>query len=167
MGEGSRRRKRRTRRRRDVELRLAFLFALMCSLAGCGSFQAYSGAARQQRDIAIVSIDYMQAFWLLGGASLTFRSLDGVSIPLSNSDGGLITEVQLEPGEHDIAFDYKACMYGAYAMNLCGPVKSETLRFTALKGHRYHLNVDTRDDRLWGWIIDVESDQIVAGASPP
>jgi len=146
--------------------RLAFLLTLLWALSSCGSFQAYSGAARQDDDIAIVSIDYVQAFWILGGASLTFRSLDGASIPPTNSDGRLVTEIRLEPGEHDIAFDYKACMYGAYAMNLCGPVKTGALRFTALKGHRYHLDVDVRDDRLWGRIIDMESDQVVAGSSP-
>ena len=87
--------------------RFAFLFPLVCSLAGCGSFQAYPGAARQDDDIAIVTIDYLQAFWILGGASLTFRSLDGASIPPTNSEGALITEIQLGQGEHDLAFDYK------------------------------------------------------------
>jgi hypothetical protein len=148
-------------------LRRALLLTLACSFAGCASFQGYPGAARQQDEIAIVTVTYVQGFWILGGASLTFRSLDGIPIPRTNSEGRLITEIGLEQGEHDIGFDYKACMFGAYAMNVCGPLKTGSLRFTAVRGHRYHLDAAARGDRLWAWIIDDASDQIVVGQRPP
>lgn len=63
----------------------------------------------------------------------------------------------LHPGEHNIAFRYGSWM------------RSDTsgVILNAKAGHSYELRTRSAGDRIWTWVIDKGSNEVVAGTRPP
>ena len=64
----------------------------------------------------------------------------------------------LHPGEHNIAFYY-------WLSWTRGSVGGAILNAKA--GHSYELRTRLAGDRIWTWVIDKSSNEVVAGEEPP
>ena len=63
----------------------------------------------------------------------------------------------LHPGEHNIAFRYGSWMR----------LYSSGVILNAKAGHSYELRTRSAGDRIWTWVIDKGSNEVVAGTRPP
>lgn len=64
----------------------------------------------------------------------------------------------LHPGDHNIAFNY----WTSWTQGSVGGVI-----LNAKAGHSYELRTRSAGDRIWTWVIDKSSNEVVAGEKPP
>lgn len=115
---------------------------------GCGTVKVYEGPDLPKAEIAVLKTPII--------------TLNGPP-RIVNIDGrifsGFDKTFELYPGRHTVSLRAGAG---------CGSFEPAYVEFTAKGGHVYqlHTNVDGLEGRVWAWIVDNSSGEIVGGKKP-
>lgn len=121
-------------------------------LAGCGSApdrdQMAEGAP------AVLEAEFFQERWEAGGGTLLIRALDGAFI--------WDNRAALEPGNHEILFEYEVTMTCARATGCAVWRTHDRIGFEAEAGESYRLRAERQDDAVRAWVERAGDGAVVA-----
>lgn len=122
--------------------------SLVLTLPACGAHKMYPGPERPAEDVAVVT-----------GA----RTVAGVRIFFIGTDGDgneiPVYKIELGVGRHEINVQV------GEAKGTKFPIL-RTISFDALGGHAYQVKGLDWDKRIWVWIEDTDTGQVVGGEKP-
>ena len=119
---------------------------------GCGTVKVYEGPNLPKAEIAVLKTPIFGTFSLLPQGPPQIANIDGRGVPAS------AYTFELRPGRHQVSLS---------AVAGCGAAPAY-VEFTAKGGHVYqlHTRVEGLEGRVWAWIVDNNSGEIVGGKKP-
>lgn len=121
---------------------------------GCGTAKVYEGPKLPKAEIAVLKTPiFFGTFSLVPQGPPQIVNIDGQQVSVFDKT------FELHPGRHQVSL-----LAGAG----CGFQEPAYLEFAAKGGHVYqlHTKVGTADERVWSWVVDNNSGEVVGGKKP-
>lgn len=141
---------------------LCLCVSVVILLSGCEEpAQQYEGPQRPFSEISRLCCRVAEVHGSLIGDKLRLEAIDG------RDAGWFDTWTELLPGRHEVSYAYLQGLL-AYPLPVL-PYSTDRGRmiFNAQPGRGYILKADRQGDRVWAWIEDEASRDLVAGQRPP
>lgn len=120
---------------------------------GCGTAKVYEGPNLPKAEIAVLKTPIFATFSTFPEGPPQIVNIDGRGVPAS------ARTFELRPGRHQVSLAAGAGCSGQPAY----------VEFTAKGGHVYQLHTNVEgllEGRVWAWIVDNNSGEIVGGMKP-
>jgi hypothetical protein len=117
-------------------------------LQGCGATKVYPGPDLPDKDIAVI-----KGSRTVAGIRIYFSTVD------EDGNDDITYKIEVPAGKRKIRLYFGTTDGRVQGM-------SRTLAFDAKGGHTYQVQGIEHDDRVWIWIEDTYSHQIVCGERP-
>jgi hypothetical protein len=120
----------------------------MWALAACGGVRTYPGPERPRKDVAVI-----HGSRAVGGLRVYFTTVD------KNGEEVATYTIEVPAGRQRVTFTV------ASAEGSVMPVV-RTVAFIAKGGHTYRAQGSEHADRVWLWVEDAQTHEVVGGEEP-
>jgi len=130
---------------------LAVLFSWV--VISCSTVQTYEGEPLPTEEVAVIKSNY----WRHVSGGIVVREIDGKDVGLNPG------EVHVLPGIHTVKIRV------THSLGYLGTIMaSGTVTLSAEAGHTYMVDgrIYRFGEGVWVWIVDEETDEVVAGMKP-
>ncbi len=141
-----------------------WVIVLIIALIGCAKHrQAYLGLQRPAEDVAIIKTG-IEFYFLVGAIENNVFKVDGKDF---KDQWRYFWDLEVLPGKHTLSVEdfVKNCdKFGG-----CEKIHRGTgyVNFIAEAGHAYHLESELEDGKLYFWLEDAETGEVVSEEKPP
>ncbi len=142
-------------------LRTLMALAVVIATSACETtMQAYQGDPRPKEEISVVKRYTHQGFLIQHRTWIVSFDEQKVDIFTSN--------IETLPGQHSAIAEYSMHFALPPCMMFGGCYEKKVpILFTTLAGHEYRIPGERKDGRIWVWVEDLTTDEVVAGGKPP